>query len=130
MSDDSVTGVWYGRWASDDVWVEPNRFIALIDEQVGAINGTVSEPDGEGAAPLQSTLRGGRSGSGIHWIKQYDGAGRLAHAVVYAGVVAEDATRITGTWSFARYSGTFEMEREKFSAEELAEEIALEVPVR
>lgn len=129
MSGESVTGVWYGRWASDDGWVPPNRFIALLEEQAGGIEGTVSEPDVEGGVPIHATLRGARSGAAIHWTKQYDGAGRLAHAVDYAGKVHDDATRITGTWRFSRYSGTFVMEREIFSAEELAEEIALAVPV-
>lgn len=107
----------------------PNRFIALLDEQGGMVSGTVSEPDLHGGAPLHAVLRGARSGGAIHWIKQYDGAGRLAHAVHYAGEVREDATRITGSWRFSTYSGTFEMERERFSVEELSEEIALEVPV-
>ena len=129
MSGESVTGVWYGRWSSDDGWVSPNRFIALLEEQAGGIEGTVSEPDVEGGVPIHATLRGARSGGAIHWTKQYDGAGRLAHAVRYAGEVHDDATRITGTWRFSHYSGTFVREREIFSAEELAEEIALAVPV-
>lgn len=129
MSGESVTGVWYGRWASDTAWVTPNRFIALLDEVAGRISGTVSEPDLQGGMPLHAMLRGARSGGAIHWVKQYDGAGRLAHAVHYAGNVREDATRITGTWRFSTYSGTFEMERERFSVEELSEEILLEVPV-
>ncbi|WP_010542928.1 hypothetical protein [Sphingomonas elodea] len=129
MSGNSVTGVWYGRWASDDGAVEPNRFIALLEEQGGAISGTVSEPDRGGGPPVHATLRGARSGGAIHWIKQYDGAGPFAHAVHYSGEVRDDATRIAGTWQFAHYSGAFVMERETFSAEELAEEIVLEVPV-
>jgi len=129
VSGDGLTGVWYGRWVSDDAYVPPNRFIALIEEQAGAVRGTTSEPDDLGGAPVRATLYGTRSGSAVQWIKQYDGAGPLAHAVFYVGEVRDEATRIDGTWQFAGYAGTFVMERETFSAAELAEEIGLEVPV-
>jgi hypothetical protein len=111
----SVAGVWYGRWHSDDALVPPNRFIAVIEEVGGAIDGRVSEPDPAGAAPLRSTLHGGRVGSQLQWIKQYDAGGRVDHAVYYAGRVDAEATRISGNWRFERYSGGFSMYRETFA---------------
>ena len=120
MSGDGrdVSGVWYGRWSSDDPMVYPNSFIAVLDEIGGAVDGTVSETDPEGAAPLRATISGGRSGAQIHWIKQYD-SGRLSHAVYYAGTVNEDATEISGGWRLEHWSGSFAMRREKFTTEEL-----------
>lgn len=123
MSGDGrdVSGIWYGRWSSNDPLVYPNSFIAVLEEVGGAIDGSVSEPDPHGLAPLRATVHGGRSGAQIHWIKQYDG-GRLSHSVYYAGTVNGDATEISGGWRLAHWSGGFSMRREKFSIEELDEE--------
>jgi hypothetical protein len=116
-----VSGVWYGRWNSNDPFIYPNSFIAVLEESGGAVDGTVSEPDPEGSEPLRATVSGGRAGAQIHWIKQYAG-GRLSHAVYYAGTVNEDATEISGGWRLEHWSGSFAMRREKFSIEELEEE--------
>ncbi|MET0309460.1 MAG: hypothetical protein ABW023_12205 [Sphingomonas sp.] len=113
-----VSGVWYGRWNSTDPDVYPNSFIAVLEEAGGAVDGSVSEPDLHGSAPLNAKISGGRSGAQIHWIKQYDG-GRLSHAVYYAGLVNDDATEISGGWRLEHWSGSFTMQREKFSIEEL-----------
>lgn len=122
-----VTGVWYGRWSSNDPFVYPNSFIAVLEELAGAIDGSVSETDPEGPEPLRATVSGGRSGAQIHWIKQYD-SGRLSHAVYYAGTVNHDATEISGGWRLEQWSGSFAMRREKFSIEELEEDRVIEIP--
>jgi hypothetical protein len=116
-----VSGVWYGRWSSNDPFIYPNSFIAVLEEVAGAVDGSISETDPEGPEPLRATVSGGRSGAQIHWIKQYDG-GRLTHAVYYAGTVNEDATEISGGWRIDQWSGSFAMRREKFSIEELEED--------
>jgi len=117
----NVSGVWYGRWSSNDPFIYPNSFIAVLEEVAGAVDGSISETDPQGGEPLRATVSGGRSGTQIHWIKQYDG-GRLTHAVYYAGTVNEDATEISGAWRIDQWTGGFAMRREKFSIEELEED--------
>jgi hypothetical protein len=123
-------GVWYGHWNAEQAEVEPNRFIALLDEQNGAITGTITEPDSEEADGVLRALVGGeRSGSSVAWVKQYDGSGRLAHAVRYAGAVNGDATEIRGRWQLEGFSGGFTMTRETFSEAELEEAEELFLPL-
>lgn len=126
-----VSGVWYGHWDAEQSEVEPNRFIALLDEQHGAIARAITEPDSEEADGVLRALVGGeRSGSSVAWVKQYDGSGRLAHAVHYTGAVNADATEIRGRWQLEGFSGGFTMTRETFSEAELeeAEESLLSLP--
>jgi len=122
-----VSGVWYGRWSSDDPLVYPNGFIAVLEEVAGSVDGSVSETNPEGPEPLHATVSGGRSGAQIHWIKQYEG--RWCHAVYYAGTVNHDATEISGGWRLEQWSGSFAMRREKFSIEELEEDRVIEILV-
>ncbi|MBC9031971.1 hypothetical protein IAG41_06165 [Sphingomonas sp. JC676] len=119
MSGDGrdVSGVWYGRWSSTDPFVDPNSFIAVLEEMGGAVDGSISETDPEAPEPLRATVSGARTGAQIHWIKQYEG--RWTHAVYYAGTVNDDATEISGGWRLDQWSGSFAMRREKFSIEEL-----------
>ncbi|MBB5708965.1 hypothetical protein [Sphingomonas xinjiangensis] len=125
-----VGGVWYGRWDAEQPQVAPNRFIAMLEEQGGAITGTISEPDADGGeGVLRALVRGERSGSSIAWVKQYDASGRLAHAVRYAGAVNADATEIRGRWHLKGLSGGFAMIREKFSEAELETEEELLLPL-
>ena len=130
MSDPrDVSGVWYGRWDSDNPAIYPNGFIAVLEEIVGAVNGTTSEPDPHGDT-LRAAVSGTRHGASIEWVKQYDRSGRLGHAVHYRGTVNDDATAIDGSWSMARYRGRFTMQREKFSVEALEAEEAVVVTLR
>lgn len=123
-----LTGPWWGRYEGD-AGVESNRFVALLTDSAGVIGGSVSEPDDLGLAPLRHAhVSGRRSDSAVRFVKQYDGA-VLAHAVDYRGTLSEDGTRLAGTWFFARYRGTFVMEREIFAEEELADEMVLDAPV-
>lgn len=123
-----LSGPWYGRYRGDGV--APNRFVALLSEQAGALSGSVSEPDDLGVAAIRhAAVRGRREGSAVSFVKQYDGA-VLAHAVSYLGVVDEAGTTLAGTWSFAQYSGTFVMERELFSDAELEAEETIALPVQ
>lgn len=128
MSDAlDLSGPWYGRYAG--VQVSGNSFIALVAERRGRLTGHISEPDDLGQAALRhATLNGQRAGSAVSFVKQYDGA-VLAHAVTYMGILSTDGCRVAGTWSFERYSGTFVMERERFTREELEDDAELDAPV-
>ena len=59
-------------------------------------------------------VSGSRNGSGLRFVKQYDG-GALAHAVRYSGQINSDATDISGTWIIVSHPGIFTMRREKFA---------------
>lgn len=121
--EQDLGGVWYGRWDATHRDVSPNRFIAHLSDDAGQLGGTISEPDLVGITDIvTSSISGSRSGTIVRWTKQYDGSGRLAHAVHYVGSVNDDATQIRGDWRFEQYSGSFTMERELFDAAELEEE--------
>ncbi|GAA4779760.1 hypothetical protein GCM10023219_29580 [Stakelama sediminis] len=127
-----VTGVWYGRWTSGSGNVLPNRFIALLSESAGIVSGLISEPDlYDTAGTLHAIVHGSRNGAALAFTKQYDGSGRLAHAVAYRGTVSGDGTEVSGEWALTRHSGAFVMTREVFTADELeeAEEVELTVPL-
>lgn len=127
MSDRrDVTGIWYGRWTSPNRYVRPNTFIATFEERASRVFGSITERDGDGAGIIRAGVDGARAGGRIQFTKQYDGSGRLSHAVAYAGTINGAGTEMSGTWRFSRYSGDFTMTREKFSAEELADEEAAE----
>lgn len=122
MSDRrNVTGIWYGRFASPNIYVIPNRFIATLAEQASLVSGSTTEVNRQGPGILHASIDGVRAGGRVAFTKQYRG-GRLSHAVDYAGTINGAGTEISGTWRFSRYSGSFVMTRETFSIEELEEE--------
>lgn len=122
-----LSGVWYGRWSSEDSFIYPGSFIALLEDLGGSLSGTVTEPDPEDGGIARAWVAGRRSGSTIEWTKQYDGSGRMAHAVFYSGQVNGEGTEIAGSWRLEMWSGSFAMQREAFTEEELEaeEEIVL-----
>lgn len=120
MSDPrDVSGVWYGRYVSR-VDEQDNGFIALLEEAGGVFSGSISEPDGQGGV-RQASVAGRRSGARIQFVKQYRGA--WSHAVFYEGTLDDRGTAASGNWKVEWLHGGFDMQREKFSAEELEEEI-------
>ena len=122
-----VTGVWYGRYFASSAGVEENSFIAHLDEMVGDVSGTITEPDTTGMEEVRRAfVDGDRTGSRLRFMKQYDPAGPLAHSVAYAGTISDDGTEVTGEWRFSGYHGSFVMNRETFHAEELDEEVAVD----
>jgi hypothetical protein len=131
MSDPlEMSGVWYGRWTSENRLVYPNSFIAHLAEAHGHIGGSISEPDRVGRVPtLRADVDGMRARRQVHFTKQYDGTGGPHHAVVYEGRISGDGTMVTGRWSLPRYSGAFEMQRESFAAEDLEEQEEIAEPV-
>jgi hypothetical protein len=130
MADKSdMTGVWYGRYRSQTD-LQDNSFIAVLEDQGGAFDGSISEPDDRGGSGIrQAVVEGERTGATLHFVKQY--TGRWTHAVHYSGRIDAEGTVITGTWVVDWVRGTFTMQREKFDAEELEdeEEIELETPL-
>lgn len=121
MSED-LSGVWYGRYSSTE---EPqqNSFIALIEETGGALFGSMSERDPYGSsAILRAIVNGTHSCSQVRFVKRYDGSGGWQHSVHYSGTVVADATEIGGTWFVEGIRGSFAMQREKFTEEELEAE--------
>ncbi len=131
MSDKrDLTGVWYGRYTGT---YEDNGFIALLNEQGGAVDGSVSERDPNGIVDIRrASVSGTRDGTAVRFVKQYDGSGGFDHAVFYSGMIDGDGTEVSGRWQIDRYnSGGFVMTRESFTAEELAEEqeAELDAPV-
>ena len=124
-----VTGVWYGAWTAKHP-VYPNSFIANLVETGGEFSGSITEPDVyRRPAIFRAFVEGARAGSEIRFVKQYDGSGRLSHAILYAGQLNGTGTEITGTWHFSAHSGDFTMQRESFTIEELErrEEISVTI---
>ena len=122
MSDPrNLTGVWYGAWTANFPFY-PNRFIANLAEAHGQVSGSITEPDiYRRPAIFRAFVEGARAGPEVRFVKQYDRTGRLSHAVLYTGQVNGTGTEITGTWHFSTHSGSFTMQRESFTAEELEE---------
>jgi hypothetical protein len=125
-----LTGVWYGRYTGA---YEDNGFIALLNEQGGAVDGSISEPDPNGVVDIRrASVSGQRDGESLRFVKVYDGSGGFDHSVLYSGVVDSDGREVNGQWRIGYVIGGFVMTRESFSAEELADEreADLDLPVR
>jgi len=122
MSDPrDLTGVWYGAWTATHP-VYPNSFIANLVERHGQVSGWITEPDvRRRPAIFRAFVEGARAGPEVRFVKQYDGSGRLLHSVLYTGRVNGTGTEVTGIWHFSTHSGSFTMQRESFTAEELEE---------
>lgn len=120
-----LTGVWYGRYLGG---FQENSFIAVLEDGGGGFSGTITEPAPDmGGGIRRASVDGSRSGASVGFTKQYHG--RWNHAVNYSGQIDDAGTTITGRWQVDWVTGTFVMEREKFSAEELEEEEDVEVVV-
>jgi hypothetical protein len=124
----NLTGAWFGTYSylgdpRDDV-----SFVASLEEVVGMISGSISEPNtiGESSDQLGAVVRGHRDGGEVTFTKIYDGASDAAHAVQYAGTVSDDGTRLSGFWQLEDLSGSFVMTR-THAEEELEAEIVEDV---
>lgn len=123
-----VSGVWYGRYFAGSAEVEENSFIAHLTESGGNVTGTITEPDTTGQAEVRRAfVDGERAGTRLTFMKQYDPAGSLAHSVAYAGTISEDGSEVSGEWRFSGYHGSFVMNRETFTADELEEAVEADV---
>lgn len=122
-----LSGVWYGHYVSR-VDPQANSFIALIEETGGGFDGSITEPDREGGGGIRNAvIAGRRTGQALYFVKQY--TGRWDHAVRYSGRIDGEGARVSGNWNVDGVVGTFTMEREQFSVEELEAEEAEELTV-
>ena len=129
MSDpQDVSGVWYGRYSADHGY-EDNGFIALLEENSGAVTGTITEPDEASGQIRRAIVTGRRDGGSLRFTKQYDGSGGWNHAVRYSGRVDADGTLVMGNWIVEGLTGAFDMTREKFDAEALDEAEEAEIVI-
>lgn len=121
-----LSGVWYGSYIADRE-SEANSFIAVLEEMLGAVTGTITEPDDTGQFDVRrASVAGTRGGPTLSFFKQYDGRGGWSHSVHYTGQVNDEGIRIAGRWIVDGHAGSFAMQRERFSVEELeAEEVAI-----
>lgn len=133
MSDPrDLTGVWYGRYVSRSD-TQDNGFIAVLEESGGAVSGSITEPDdgGGGSGGIRrATVIGRRDGSTVQFLKQYQGSGGWFHGVRYGGRVDEEGTEVAGSWKVDWVTGSFTMQREKFSSEALEAEREEELTLR
>ena len=114
QSADSLSGFWVGRYAYDGGFGRPVSFLANVNDDGGALSGTMSEPNemGNSSDELRAIISGSREGSDVFFIKAYDGASDAAHRVDYAGTVNSEGTQIAGHWILSGTTGTFVMTRE------------------
>ncbi|HVJ01952.1 MAG TPA: hypothetical protein VM662_07200 [Sphingomonas sp.] len=123
MSDPrDLSGVWYGSYDADR-HDQANSFIAVLEETYGAVTGTITEPDDSGRSDVRrATVAGRREGGTLVFVKHYDGNGGWSHSVDYSGHVDGEGVLVAGRWVILGLTGSFTMQREKFSAEELEAE--------
>ena len=99
-SRDDLSGTWQGLYSYTD-GREPVAFVAVLIDAAGSLGGTTHERfdfvDGHQGYQY-ATLSGQRTGSGVTFVKTYDGSGEWVHSVDYDGAVNEDGTEITGQW--------------------------------
>jgi hypothetical protein len=110
----NMTGMWEGTFAYPGYEGPTTPFVARIEEEGGALTGTIMEPNTVGLSSdeLEAVLTGTREGEAVDFTKTYDGSSDAAHAVDYVGRLTEDGNMITGVWSLGELDGSFEMRRE------------------
>ena len=123
-----LNGLWTGSYSYSAASMGTVAFTAWLDDQAGAIGGTIVEPNTFANSPaedLSSTVTGARSGSEIAFTKVYDpGQGTHGFAIQYAGKANADFTWIVGRWRVPgefEWSGPFEMSRQSGALEKAEE---------
>jgi len=120
----NLSGLWMGRYAYPLGAGPTTPFLARLEDEGGALSGTIIEPNtiGGSSDSLEAVLSGSRVGSAVDFTKVYDGASDAAHAVDYVGRLSDDGNTITGVWSLEQLDGTFEMYREAVWEEKAGQE--------
>ncbi|QAY79358.1 hypothetical protein [Sphingosinicella sp. BN140058] len=120
----NIAGLWMGSFSYPSRRGPTTPFLARIEDDSGALSGTIIEPNtmGPSSDSLEAVLRGSRHGKEVDFTKIYDGASDAAHAVDYVGRLSGDGNTITGIWSLADLDGTFEMYREAVWEEKAGQE--------
>ena len=119
-----IGGLWMGSFAYPNGAGPTTPFLANIEDNDGALSGTIVEPNHMGVSSdsLEAVLAGSRDGRSIDFTKVYDGSSDAAHAVDYVGQLSEVGSTITGVWSLQDWDGSFEMHREAVWEEAVGEE--------
>ena len=102
LKGENLTGIWQGFYSYPRARA-PVGFTATLIESGAWLSGstheTVQDQWGDWFEAC-ATLLGKRMGQTVSFTKTYDGAGGgWSHAVVYDGVLSDDATEIEGQWS-------------------------------
>ena len=120
----NLSGLWMGRYSYPGGSGPTTPFLARIEDNDGALSGTIIEPNlmGPSSDSLEAVLSGSRTGSAVDFTKVYDGASDAAHAVDYVGRVSADGNIVTGVWSLEAQDGSFEMYREAVWEEQAGKE--------
>ncbi|WP_326523432.1 hypothetical protein [Sphingomonas sp.] len=119
-----LTGFWSGEYWYDIAGEPRVPFLANLDDQAGALTGSISEPNTitDASDRLTAFVRGQRIGSEVEFAKVYDGASDAAHRVDYLGIVADDGAAISGRWMLDGLIGGFSMTREIAVGDEVEEQ--------
>jgi hypothetical protein len=120
---DDLTGVWHGLY-SYPAFRDPVYFVATLIQSGTHLSGATHEQErGETGAALAlfAMVEGGREGSQIGFVKQYDGAGGWEHAVLYQGMLDAGGDEIEGQWLIpGEMAGKFLMMRSPGATESVA----------
>jgi len=113
--DNSLTGVWNGRYSYPSI-LPPVSFVATLIETKTRLSGSTHEANagvGAAGAIAFAILDGARSGSRVTFTKTYENVPADAnHAVHYVGTISTDGTEISGHWNIpGHWSGNFVMIR-------------------
>lgn len=119
VSQESVKGLWTGRYYYPDSTMPPVHFSVLFGFLGDRIVGQITEPNtfGNPSAPfLQAEITGSLGpGAAVHFVKRYDGTGGVSHSVFYDGTLSPDGRTIQGTWTIpgpqGAFSGAFQISR-------------------
>jgi hypothetical protein len=97
----NLTGIWQGLYSYPRA-LAPVSFTATLLESGSWLSGSIHEvAEDEAAARVEvcATLLGTRANQDVDFTKTYDGTHGWTHAVLYSGLLSDDATEIEGTWS-------------------------------
>lgn len=117
---ESISGFWEGVYRYPNDMAAPVRFDADLVEAEGSVSGVTTEPNtfhhvSRSMHILSARIDGLREGSALTFMKTYD-HGISDHVIAYEGVINEEATLISGTWSIGAFTGAFQLERERPAA--------------
>jgi hypothetical protein len=109
----NIGGAWHGLYFYPG-HPEPVSYVALLIDVGTQFSGSIHEYEGvisEKRILLHAAVDGRRNGTGVSFLKTYDGTGGWKHSVGYDGTLNADATEIAGQWYIDGHSGRFIMTR-------------------
>jgi hypothetical protein len=120
----NLSGLWLGSFSYPSGLGPTTPFLASLQDDNGALSGTIVEPNtvGHSSEQLGALISGSRSGTSVDFTKMYDAESDAAHAVDYVGKLSADGNTISGVWSLEAMDGSFEMFREAVWEEQAGQE--------